>query len=159
MSNDQNNYQFSLKNEAATSMLAATLEGVSNTGDIIALTGDLGAGKTSFSRSFIAARGGDGEVPSPTFTLVQLYEFSKGDVYHFDLYRIETPEEIFELSIEDAMNDGISLIEWPDRMGAYLPLERLDIIMSNGADEHAREAILIGHGNSWTSRLERAFSK
>ena len=138
-------------------MLAAKLAGISVPGDVIALIGDLGAGKTAFARGFIAACGGDGEVPSPTFTLVQLYEFPAGDVYHFDLYRIENSEEIFELGIEDAMSDGISLIEWPDRMGAYLPFERLDIVLSTGKDENAREVDLIGRGDGWTVRLRKAF--
>ena len=138
-------------------MLAAKLAALAVPGDVIALIGDLGAGKTAFARAFIAARGGDGEVPSPTFTLVQLYEFPEGDVYHFDLYRIEEAEEIFELGIEDAMSEGISLIEWPDRMGAYLPFERLDIILSMGEDEGAREVDLIGRGEGWTARLAKAF--
>jgi tRNA threonylcarbamoyladenosine biosynthesis protein TsaE len=157
MSDYQNPYQFSLKNEAATVMLAAKLAGISVPGDVIALIGDLGAGKTAFARGFIAACGGDGEVPSPTFTLVQLYEFPAGDVYHFDLYRIENSEEIFELGIEDAMSDGISLIEWPDRLGAYLPFERLDVVLSTGKDESAREVDLIGRGDGWTQRLRKAF--
>ena len=138
-------------------MLAAKLAGIAQPGDVIALIGDLGAGKTAFARGFIAACGGDGEVPSPTFTLVQLYEFPAGDVYHFDLYRIENSEEIFELGIEDAMSDGISLIEWPDRMGAYLPFERLDIVLSTGKDENAREVDLIGRGDGWSQRLKKAF--
>jgi len=138
-------------------MLAAKLAGVAEVGDVIALIGDLGSGKTAFARAFIMARGGDGEVPSPTFTLVQLYEFDAGDVYHFDLYRVEDSEEIFELGIEDAMNEGISLIEWPDRMGSYLPFERLDIILSLGEDENQREVELIGQGDSWTDRLAKVF--
>ncbi len=137
--------------------LAAKLAGIAEPGDVIALIGDLGAGKTSFARAFVAAKGGDGEVPSPTFTLVQLYEFAGGDVYHFDLYRLEEAEEIFELGIEDAMSDGISLIEWPDRMGAYLPFERIDIVLGIGEDETVRNVELTGRGDSWTERLAKAF--
>jgi len=157
MSDVENPYQFTLNSEAATEKLAENLAGVAVPGDVIALIGDLGAGKTVFARAFIAARGGDGEVPSPTFTLVQLYEFSKGDVYHFDLYRVEESDEIFELGIEDAMSEGISLIEWPDRMGAYLPFERLDIILAIGEDENHRDAELIGQGESWPARLSKVF--
>jgi tRNA threonylcarbamoyladenosine biosynthesis protein TsaE len=157
MSDQEPEYQFSLKNEAATAKLAAKLAAYAIPGDVIGLIGDLGAGKTAFARAFISAKGGDGEVPSPTFTLVQLYEFPDGDVYHFDLYRIENAEEIFELGIEDAMSDGISLIEWPDRMGAYLPFERLDIIFSIGDEEGRREVDLIGRGDKWTERLAKAF--
>ena len=81
---------------------------------------------------------------------------AKGDVYHFDLYRLEDAEEIFELGIEDAMNEGISLIEWPDRLGAYLPFERLDVILSIGDEQQMREVDLIGRGESWPDRLEKA---
>ena len=98
-----------------------------------------------------------GEVPSPTFTLVQVYECSSISVYHFDLYRIEEPEEIFELGIEDAFAEGISLIEWPDRMDTYIPSERLDIIFSSGLDENAREVIIVGYGDSWINRLAKVF--
>ena len=157
MAEPVNPYQFTLKNENATAALAAKLAGIAEPGDVIALIGDLGAGKTSFARAFVAAKGGDGEVPSPTFTLVQLYEFADGDVYHFDLYRLEEADEIFELGIEDAMSDGISLIEWPDRMGAYLPVERLDIVLGIGQEEAIREVELIDRGDSWADRLAKAF--
>lgn len=150
-------FQFSLENEAATAALAAKLAGIAEPGDVIVLIGDLGAGKTSFARAFVTAKGGDGEVPSPTFTLVQLYELADGDVYHFDLYRLEEAEEIFELGIEDAMSDSISLIEWPDRMGAYLPFERLDIVMIIGDQETVRDVELIGRGGDWSERLTKAF--
>ncbi|MBT3916519.1 MAG: tRNA (adenosine(37)-N6)-threonylcarbamoyltransferase complex ATPase subunit type 1 TsaE [Rhodospirillaceae bacterium] len=157
MAEPVNPYQFTLKNENATAALATKLAGIAEPGDVIALIGDLGAGKTSFARAFVAAKGGDGEVPSPTFTLVQLYEFANGDVYHFDLYRLEEADEIFELGIEDAMSDGISLIEWPDRMGAYLPVERLDIVLGIGQEEAIREVELIDRGDSWADRLAKAF--
>ncbi|MFP6711384.1 MAG: tRNA (adenosine(37)-N6)-threonylcarbamoyltransferase complex ATPase subunit type 1 TsaE [Rhodospirillales bacterium] len=156
MSETEGLYQFTLESEDATAALATKLADIAAPGDVICLIGDLGAGKTVFARAFIAARGGDGEVPSPTFTLVQLYEFAKGDVYHFDLYRLEDAEEIFELGIEDAMNEGISLIEWPDRLGAYLPFERLDVILSIGDEQQMREVDLIGRGESWPDRLEKA---
>ncbi len=157
MSDYQSKYQFTLKNESATGILASQLAGLTEPRDIIGLVGDLGVGKTAFARAFITARGGDSEVPSPTFTLVQVYECSSINVYHFDLYRIEEPEEIFELGIEDAFAEGISLIEWPDRMDTYIPSERLDIIFSSGLDENAREVILVGYGDSWINRLAKVF--
>jgi tRNA threonylcarbamoyl adenosine modification protein YjeE len=157
MSDYQSKYQFTLKNESATCILASQLAGLAEPRDVIGLAGDLGAGKTAFARAFIIARGGDSEVPSPTFTLVQVYECSSINVYHFDLYRIEEPEEIFELGIEDAFAEGISLIEWPDRMDTYIPSERLDIIFSSGLDENAREVILVGYGDSWINRLAKVF--
>jgi tRNA threonylcarbamoyladenosine biosynthesis protein TsaE len=155
MSNHQSKTEFILKNEAATGTLASQLAKLAEPRDIIALTGNLGLGKTAFARAFITALGGSGEVTSPTFSLVQVYELSRINVYHFDLYRIENSEEIFELGIEDAFADGISLIEWPDRMATYLPPERLDIFFSNGLDENARRVLLVGHGENWVNRLTK----
>jgi tRNA threonylcarbamoyladenosine biosynthesis protein TsaE len=155
MSNHQSKTEFILKNEAATGILASQLANLAEPRDIIALTGNLGLGKTAFARAFITALGGSGEVTSPTFSLVQVYELSRINVYHFDLYRIENSEEIFELGIEDAFADGISLIEWPDRMATYLPPERLDIFFSNGLDENARRVLLVGHGENWVNRLTK----
>ncbi len=155
MSDCQNKYEFILKSEVATGVLASQLADLAEPRDIIALTGDLGLGKTAFARAFITALGGSGEVTSPTFALVQVYELPSINVYHFDLYRIEGPEEIFELGIEDAFIDGISLIEWPDRMETYLPSERLDIFFTNGLDENARHVMLVGYGENWVNRLAR----
>ena len=112
-----------------TATIAGAIAGLAGTGGVIALNGDLGSGKTVFARAFIHALGGRGEVPSPTFTLVQMYELARARVFHFDLYRLEKPEDGFELDMDDAFHDGISLIEWPDRLGAYLPPRRLMITM------------------------------
>ena len=92
---------------------------------MIALKGELGAGKTTFARAFIRARGGGEAVPSPTFTLVQIYEIGDVPIWHFDAYRLRDPDEAWELGIEDAFRDGISLIEWPERLGPLLPARRL----------------------------------
>ena len=98
----------------------------------------------------IAALGGDGETPSPTFTLVQLYELPEHEVYHFDLFRLEKADEVLELGIEDAFADGVSLIEWPERMGSYLPWTRLDITLSraeaNGVSDSERRIVIEDHG-------------
>jgi tRNA threonylcarbamoyladenosine biosynthesis protein TsaE len=142
-----------LGDEAATVALAHRIAGVARAGDVIALSGDLGTGKTCFARAFVDAAVGDGEeVPSPTFTLVQTYESSAGPIWHFDLYRLTRPDEAYELGIEEALAGGISLIEWPDRLAALLPTERLDIDLAYGAEPTARRARLIGHG-SWAPRL------
>src|ERR1700745_860603 len=98
-----------LPDETATAALAARTAAVALPTDIIALKGELGAGKTSFARSFIRARGTEEEVPSPTFTLVQVYDVDPTAIWHFDLYRIRTPEDAWELGIEDAFVEGISL--------------------------------------------------
>ena len=145
-----------LADEAATTELAKTVASVSRPGDVIALWGDLGAGKTVFARAFINARAGTPqEVPSPTYTLVQIYDDAGGGgIYHFDLYRIEDAGELEELGMEEAFSGGISLIEWPDRMKNLLPADRLDLSLTQGAVKGAgqRQAALKGFG-SWTARL------
>jgi tRNA threonylcarbamoyladenosine biosynthesis protein TsaE len=109
--------------EAETSSLAASLAAKCRAGDLFLLSGPLGAGKSVFSRAFIRALcGEETEVPSPTFTLVQNYECAKGTIWHYDLYRLEDPEEIFELGWEEAMVDGISLVEWPQKLGEFTPM-------------------------------------
>lgn len=141
-----------LPDETATATLAARLAVVARPGDVIALQGELGAGKTLFARAFIRARGTDEAVPSPTFTLVQTYELPDGAIWHFDLYRLRAAEEAWELGIEDAFADGIALIEWPERLGALLPARRLLVALDFGAAPGARRATLSGTGD-WAARL------
>jgi len=141
-----------LPDEAATAALAARLATVARPGDVIALKGELGAGKTSFARAFIRALGGVGEVPSPTFTLVQVYDLQPAPVWHFDAYRLRDPEEVWELGIEDAFADGISMIEWPERLGALLPARRLEVALAPGATASARRAVIDAPGD-WAGRF------
>jgi len=141
-----------LPDEAATAALAARVAALAVAGDVIALKGELGAGKTSFARAFIRARGGGEEVPSPTFTLVQVYELGDAAVWHFDCYRLRDPEEAWELGIEDAFRDGISLIEWPERLGLLLPARRLEITLSTGPAPQARHGA-IDAAPAWAARL------
>jgi tRNA threonylcarbamoyladenosine biosynthesis protein TsaE len=121
---------------------------------VIALKGDLGTGKTVFARAFIRALcGADTEVPSPTFTLVQTYDLdATGTLYHFDLYRLEDPEEALELDVDDAFADGISLIEWPERLGPFLPQEYLEVTLSYGGSEKHRQCAITATGK-WDQRL------
>ncbi len=142
-----------LPDVAATAALAQAVAGRVRPGDVVALFGDLGTGKTTFARAFIHALSGAAEedVPSPTFTLVQVYERAPAPVWHFDLYRLERPEEVYELGFEDALAQGISLIEWPERLGPLLPRDRLDLRLNFAADPNARLAELSGHG-SWATR-------
>lgn len=150
---DDNSLVRELPDEAATEALARELAGSAGPGAVYALSGDLGAGKSVFARAFIRAYcGTDGDIPSPTFTLVQSYDGGAHPVHHFDLYRLEDPDECLELGIEDAFADGVSLIEWPDRLGPWLPADRLEIRLRPGADTGARRAQLIGHGY-WQARL------
>ncbi|MBK8174187.1 MAG: tRNA (adenosine(37)-N6)-threonylcarbamoyltransferase complex ATPase subunit type 1 TsaE [Rhodospirillales bacterium] len=151
--------EFPLANEAQTAALAARLAALTRAGDVLALSGDLGCGKTAFARAFIRARGtGDEEVPSPTFTLVQVYEPPTPDgaaIWHFDLYRIADPEEAWELGIEEAFATGISLIEWPERLGRLLPSPRLGILFRFGAGQDARCVLITGDA-VWHERLHGA---
>jgi tRNA threonylcarbamoyladenosine biosynthesis protein TsaE len=145
-----------LADEAATAALAARLAAVSRSRDVLALWGDLGMGKTRFARAFVAARAGAPvEVPSPTFTLVQTYDLPGGPVWHFDLYRLGNPDDIWELGWEEALAEAIVLVEWPVRLGDFLPADRLDVTLDAGPSPDARTARLEGHGG-WAERLEHA---
>ena len=124
--------------EAATAGLAGRLAGRARAGDVVLLSGPLGAGKSAFARAFIRALAGDAtvEVPSPTFTLVQNYETAGGvAVYHYDLWRLAAPAAMVELGWDEALA-GIVLVEWPDRLGAELPAGLLvDISLAGGGRE------------------------
>jgi tRNA threonylcarbamoyl adenosine modification protein YjeE len=147
--------EIDLVDEAATAALAANLARIARPHDVLALSGDLGSGKTAFARAFVRASGAGAEVPSPTFTLVQAYDGNAGPIHHFDLFRLTSPEETDELAMDEAFADGICLIEWPDRMGARLPAERLDIEFGPGPDAGARCVRLSAHG-AWRRRLGEA---
>lgn len=125
--------------------LAHQLAEIATVGDVFLLDGDLGAGKTTFARYFIQALAGDIEVPSPTFTLVQVYETEKGEICHCDLYRLESAEEVEELGLEDAFHHSICLVEWPDRLGYLTPKSYLSVHLEIG-DEGTRKMTLTGHG-------------
>jgi tRNA threonylcarbamoyladenosine biosynthesis protein TsaE len=142
-----------LADEAATRRAAALLAGLARRGDVIALHGDLGAGKTTFARGFIAALAPEEEaVPSPTFTLVQTYPGARGEIWHFDLYRLKQADEAWELGIEAAFAEGISLIEWPAHLGSLLPSNRLDVTLAPGDSPESRRLELSGAGD-WPERL------
>ncbi len=119
--------------EAETVRFARALAAVASSGDAFALQGTLGMGKSVLARAFIQYFVGPVEVPSPTFTLVQSYEAPDFEIFHFDLYRLKKAEEIFEIGVEEALYNGVSLIEWPEMMGAYLPRQIIKIcIEPNG---------------------------
>lgn len=127
-------------------------------GDCIALEGDLGAGKTSFARALIRimSHNPEEDVPSPTFTLVQQYKLPNPPgtmVWHFDLYRLDNPEDVIELDIDDALETGISVIEWPDKMGSYLPSDALHITFHHLPDGMGRRLSFQGAG-TWLNRLK-----
>jgi tRNA threonylcarbamoyladenosine biosynthesis protein TsaE len=111
-----------LPTEAATSALGARLAALARPGDCILLEGPVGAGKSHLARAFIRERLGPAEeVPSPTFTLVQVYEADGVEIWHADLYRLTHPDEVWELGLDDAFDRAICLVEWPDRLGTHVP--------------------------------------
>ncbi|WP_448150074.1 tRNA (adenosine(37)-N6)-threonylcarbamoyltransferase complex ATPase subunit type 1 TsaE [Labrys miyagiensis] len=146
-----------LPNEAATDMLARDLAPVLKAGDLVTLSGDLGAGKTAFARALIRQIAGDPEleVSSPTFTLIQLYDTPSYPVVHADLYRIGHASELEELGWDEAPDGALVLVEWPEKAGDALPPDRLDIrFVHAGKSETARRATLLGTGE-WSRRLRR----
>ncbi|GGF28865.1 tRNA (adenosine(37)-N6)-threonylcarbamoyltransferase complex ATPase subunit type 1 TsaE [Aliidongia dinghuensis] len=149
-------FTLDLPDEAATASLGARLAASAKPRDILLLRGDLGMGKTALARGFVMAQAPEAhEVPSPTFTLVQTYAGAAGPVWHFDLYRLKDPEEIWELGFEDALVDGILLVEWPDRLGPLAPRDRLELTLMPGTTPTGRRAELVAVGRStWLERLQ-----
>lgn len=146
-----------------TTAFAANLAGLLAPGDVILLSGGIGAGKTHFARALIQARlaknGMIEDVPSPTFTLVQTYDDSICEIWHSDLYRLTHPDEIEELGLIDAFETAICLVEWPDRLGDVIPKNALAIEFSTGdssADPDFRALHLSGPAETWESRIRKA---
>ena len=130
-----------LSTEEATKKLGQKLALIAKTGDVFALFGTLGMGKSVLARAFVQKLCGYGEVPSPTFTLLQTYEAPNFEIYHFDLYRLKSAEEIFEIGIEEAIYGGVSLIEWPEKMGGYLPRDIFKVDISTAGNNENRNCI------------------
>ena len=131
-----------LPNEQATEALGATLAARLKPGDVVGLKGDLGAGKTTLARAIIRAAAADPDliVPSPTFTLVEVYDTPRGSYWHFDLYRLDHPQQVYELGWEEALAEGIVLVEWPERLGRLLP-KHLGVTLELANDD-GRRALL-----------------
>ncbi|MCR9256543.1 MAG: tRNA (adenosine(37)-N6)-threonylcarbamoyltransferase complex ATPase subunit type 1 TsaE [Alphaproteobacteria bacterium] len=140
--------RLALDGEAATLALARRLAPLLRPGDVIALRGDLGAGKSTFARAVIRALGVEGAIPSPTFTLIQSYDLAPGGaleaVHHADLYRLADPEEVIELGLDDLLAGGALLVEWPDRGVGFLPQAALTVSLETGSKDTARVAVLEG---------------
>ena len=145
---------FRLEDEAATIRLGAAVAAVLQANEAVCLWGPLGAGKSTLARGLIRALvGAHQEVPSPTFTLVQFYVAPSLHIAHFDLYRVIRLEEIDEIGLDEALEDGAVVIEWPERLQGHLPLDRLDIdlsILGEGRND-LRLARLTPHG-LWEGR-------
>jgi tRNA threonylcarbamoyladenosine biosynthesis protein TsaE len=144
---------FRLPDEAATARLGAAIAHALAAGDAVCLSGPLGAGKSTLARALVRAlTTPDEDVPSPTFTLVQFYEGPRLGIAHFDLYRLETPEEAYEIGLDEALDEGAAVIEWPERLGGRLPPDRLDVEIGF-AEEMAdgRRVRITPHG-AWEGR-------
>ena len=138
-----------LEDEAATIRVGAELARRARAGDVITLSGPLGVGKTALARGFLSALGHEGEVPSPSFAMVQPYEDLDPPVWHVDLYRVEDPSEIEELGLDSAA-DAVLIVEWPERAGqnAWADALRLSLDFGQNGDR-----ILTAHvPPSWESR-------
>jgi tRNA threonylcarbamoyladenosine biosynthesis protein TsaE len=145
---------FRLEGEAATARLGAAIAEALQPGEAVCLQGPLGAGKSTLARGLVRAlTTPDEDVPSPTFTLVQFYDGPRLKVAHFDLYRLSNPDEAYEIGLDDALDDGAAVIEWPERLAGRLPANRLDVEISLGeaADEAGRYVRLTPHG-AWEGR-------
>ena len=145
---------FRLKDDLATARLGAAVAPVLEAGEAICLWGPLGAGKSTLARGLIRAlTRPDEDVPSPTFTLVQFYESPGLRLAHFDLYRLTRPDELEEIGLDEALDQGAVIIEWPDRLHGHLPQHRLDIELAvDGAGvAETRLARLTPHGK-WEGR-------
>jgi tRNA threonylcarbamoyladenosine biosynthesis protein TsaE len=126
-----------------TEAMGQRLAALSRPGDAILLEGPIGAGKSCLARAFIRARlGATTEVPSPTFTLVQVYDDDGTQIWHADLYRLTHPDEVWELGLDQAFDTGICLVEWPDRLGSHAPPAALTIRLD--AMGEGRQAVLTG---------------
>jgi N-acetylmuramate 1-kinase len=147
-----------LESECETRRLARDLSMIAKAGDLIALNGDLGAGKSAFARHFIRAVAGSGDmdVPSPTFSLMQIYETPRFTIVHADLYRIKSPDELVEIGFEEAGDGAVVLVEWPDRLGGLLTDDCLSLTFAlrplKGAE--ARRVTIKATGD-WAQRIDR----
>ena len=139
-----------LADEAATARLGAAIARQLKAGEAICLSGPLGAGKSTLARALVRTlTTPDEDVPSPTFTLAQFYEGPRLKVAHFDLYRLSNPDEAYEIGLDEALEDGAAVIEWPERLAGGLPSDRLDVGIA--FDRTGRRASLTPHG-AWEGR-------
>ena len=137
---------------AATARLGAAIAARMSPGDAVLLKGDLGSGKTTLARAILVALGVSENVPSPTFTLVQAYDTPGLMVSHYDLYRLKRESELEELGLDEALDQGAALIEWPERAENYMPRDALIVLLSADSE---RRALLEGPGR-WKN-LEEAY--
>src|SRR6202045_3601174 len=151
-------FTVTIANEAALAAFMTDIAGALEPSDLVTLSGDLGAGKTTFARALIRYLAGDetSEVPSPSYTLLQTYDLPRFPAVHADLYRLSGPGELAELGFDDLPPHAVVLLEWPDRAAGYLPADRLDIALTLAprlGPQH-RNARLTGYGK-FEMRVDR----
>jgi tRNA threonylcarbamoyladenosine biosynthesis protein TsaE len=139
-----------LEGPDATEALGRRLASQLRPGDVVALYGDLGAGKTTLARGILAGLGHDGEVASPTFPIVIPYETLRLPAWHVDLYRLENPAEIDELALDEALEDGILILEWPERLGVGLWPDSLRLTLRRQGE--GSRALTAGVPAAWEGR-------
>ncbi|APE45073.1 tRNA (adenosine(37)-N6)-threonylcarbamoyltransferase complex ATPase subunit type 1 TsaE [Sulfitobacter alexandrii] len=145
---------FTFADAEQTARQAALLAQVLRRGDVILLSGDVGAGKTHFARSAIQSLLTLPEdVPSPTFTLVQTYDTGDAELWHADLYRLASVQEVEELGLIDAFETAICLVEWPDRLGELAPSSALSLTFSQGQLPDSRSVVATWQDDGWTERV------
>lgn len=144
-----------IEDAAATERLARAIAPHLRAGDVLGLAGPLGVGKTAFARALILSRltaiGRAEEVPSPSYTLVQTYDLGTATLWHADLYRLSSADELAELGLDEAFATAVCLVEWPERLGAMLPDRRLVLSLEfvDGDDDTARRARVGAAGGGW----------
>ncbi|PCH74381.1 MAG: tRNA (adenosine(37)-N6)-threonylcarbamoyltransferase complex ATPase subunit type 1 TsaE [Rhodobacteraceae bacterium] len=145
----------SMKSAEQTARLAEQIGATLTPGDCLLLSGPVGAGKTHFARHLIWSLLHEPEdVPSPTFTLVQTYDTTRGEVWHADLYRLSALDEVEELGLADAMETAICLIEWPEVLGPLTPPDALSLaFQTNKSDTEARHITVSGPATRWQALL------
>jgi tRNA threonylcarbamoyl adenosine modification protein YjeE len=148
-------FDIHLADERRTARLGAALSPLLGPGDTVLLRGGLGAGKSALARAVIGAALGDpeAEIPSPSYTLINIYETARGPVWHADLYRLSgEAEELEQLGLDDAIGTALVLVEWPERLGRTLPERRLEIALSAPHEDGrggGRDAAITLHGAGW----------
>lgn len=152
--------RLTLADETATVALAEDLAAILHVGDVVALVGDLGAGKSTLARAMIRALADNDalEAPSPTFTLVQAYALPRLTVSHYDLYRLSEASELDELGFDEALREGAALVEWPDRAEDRLPEDMLVVALGAGATAGERVVRMTGPAEAWGARLDRTLA-
>ena len=137
-----------------TALLAVRLGAILTSGDTLLLEGEIGAGKSHFARALILSRLPEPEdVPSPTFTIVQVYDLAECELWHADLYRLADPDQVVELGLLDAFQQAICLVEWPDRLDDLRPPHALTIRLDDPEKTDCRQITLSWTNTAWTNRL------